>query len=65
MGDGRIRQNLDNRLSRNLQPTWGGCNPMLEWRPRLIAMLVFAVLVATVLVSGFFGDLDPVANWEW
>jgi hypothetical protein len=38
---------------------------MLEWRPRLIATLVFVVLVATVLVSGFLGDLDSVANWEW
>jgi hypothetical protein len=36
---------------------------MLEWRPRLTALLVVVVLVATVLMTGYFEDL--VANWEW
>jgi hypothetical protein len=39
--------------------------PMLEWRPRLIALLVVVVLVASVLVTGYFGDLLLVNNWEW
>jgi hypothetical protein len=38
--------------------------PMLEWRPRLIAVLVVVVLVASVLVTGYFGELI-VDNWEW
>jgi hypothetical protein len=38
---------------------------MLEWRPRLIALLVVVVLVASVLVTGYFGDLVLVNNWEW
>jgi hypothetical protein len=37
---------------------------MLEWRPRLIALLVVVVLVASVLVTGYFGDMI-VSNWEW
>jgi hypothetical protein len=36
---------------------------MLEWRPRLIALLIVVVLVASVLVTGYF-DLI-VDNWEW
>jgi hypothetical protein len=47
-----------------IPPTWGGCNPMLEWRPRLIALFVVVVLVASVLVTGYFGDMI-VSNWEW
>jgi hypothetical protein len=37
---------------------------MLEWRPRLIAMLIVVALVASVLVTGYF-DLLIVDNWEW
>jgi hypothetical protein len=63
-GDGSARRNLDNRVSRN--PTdLGRIYPMLEWRPRLIALLVVVVLVASVLVTGYFGDLLLVDNWEW
>jgi hypothetical protein len=42
----------------------GRIYPMLEWRPRLIALLVVVVLVASVLVTGYFGELI-VDNWEW
>jgi hypothetical protein len=33
---------------------------MLEWRPRLIALLAIALLVATALGYAF-----PLTNWEW
>jgi hypothetical protein len=39
---------------------------MLEWRPRLITVILVIVLVG--LVAGFsswdFGDASPM-NWEW
>jgi hypothetical protein len=38
-----------------------GSKQMLEWRPRLTALLVVVVLVATAFVTGFAMDL----NWEW
>jgi hypothetical protein len=50
-------------VSRYLLRPGEGTNPMLEWRPRLIAMLVVVALVASVLVTGYF-DLI-VDNWEW
>jgi hypothetical protein len=34
---------------------------MLEWRPRLIALLALVVLVALSLGFGF----PVVDNWEW
>jgi hypothetical protein len=33
---------------------------MLEWRPRLIALLALALLVASAL-----GYVSIVENWEW
>jgi hypothetical protein len=36
---------------------------MLEWRPRLTALLVVLVLVAFALATGFF--IPFVENWEW
>jgi hypothetical protein len=33
---------------------------MLEWRPRLIALLALVVLVAVSLGYAF-----PLNNWEW
>lgn len=38
---------------------------MLEWRPRLTALLVVVVLVASVLVTGVIDFGDLFANWEW
>jgi hypothetical protein len=34
---------------------------MLEWRPRLTALLVVVVLVTVALVTGVWWEL----NWEW
>lgn len=34
---------------------------MLEWRPRLTALLVVVILVTAAFVTGFWWDL----NWEW
>jgi hypothetical protein len=36
---------------------------MLEWRPRLIAMLALVVLVAVALATGYFKAFP--FNWEW
>jgi hypothetical protein len=36
---------------------------MLEWRPRLIAILVLVVLVALALATGYL-KAGPY-NWEW
>ena len=36
---------------------------MLEWRPRLIAILVLVVLVALTLATGYFKAIPY--NWEW
>jgi hypothetical protein len=41
--------------------TFGGSN-MLEWRPRLIALIIVVVLVG--LMAGFW-DIDNALNWEW
>lgn len=36
---------------------------MLEWKPRLVAVLIVVVLIA-VLVG--FGEFDLISdNWEW
>ena len=35
---------------------------MLEWRPRLIALILVVVLVG--LVAGYL-DLEGPLNWEW
>jgi hypothetical protein len=34
---------------------------MLEWRPRLTALLVVVVLVSAAFVTGIWWEL----NWEW
>ena len=36
---------------------------MLEWKPRLITLLIVFVLIAAALAAGYF-DL-VVDNWEW
>ena len=36
---------------------------MLEWKPRLIALLVVLALVAAALAAGCFEPI--VSNWEW
>ena len=36
---------------------------MLEWRPRLIAILVLVVLVALALATGYLKAVPY--NWEW
>ena len=42
---------------------------MLEWRPRLIALIALTVLLAIALASGYglpwFEDLPVADNWEW
>ena len=35
---------------------------MLEWRPRVIALVL--VLIAVAIVTGFV-DFDVIDNWEW
>ena len=52
-GDNRISALFD--LGRTLK--------MLEWKPRLITLLVVLVLLAAALASGYL-DLI-VDNWEW
>jgi hypothetical protein len=34
---------------------------MLEWRPRLTALLVVVVLITAAFVMGFWWE----PNWEW
>jgi hypothetical protein len=41
--------------------TWEGSN-VLEWRPRLIALIFVVVVIG--LVAGSFGFISPL-NWEW
>lgn len=36
---------------------------MLEWRPRLIAIVALTVLLAFALASGY--GFPIVDNWEW
>jgi len=36
---------------------------MLEWRPRLIALVALTVLLAVALGSGY--ELPLYDNWEW
>ena len=44
-------------------PTWEG-RKVLEWRPRLIVLILVVVLVG--LVAGWFTSTDAVPmNWEW
>ena len=41
---------------------------MLEWRPRLIALVALTVLLAIALASGYglpFDDIPVADNWEW
>jgi hypothetical protein len=42
-------------------PTWEGPK-VLEWRPRLITVILVVVLIG--LVSGWFNESVPM-NWEW
>jgi hypothetical protein len=59
MGDGRPPAARDNRQAATTATEEE--RPMLEWRPRLIAVLALVILVALSLGFGF-----PVAeNWEW
>ena len=44
-----------------IPPTGKGCTQMLEWRPRLTALLVVVVLVTAAFVTGFWWEM----NWEW
>ena len=39
-----------------------GGNIVLEWRPRVIALVL--VLIAVAIVTGFV-DFDVIDNWEW
>jgi hypothetical protein len=52
-GDNRVSALFD--LGRNFK--------MLEWKPRLIALLIVLVLVTAALAAGYF-DL-VLDNWEW
>jgi hypothetical protein len=36
---------------------------MLEWRPRLIALLIVVCLVTAALVTGYW--IPFTDNWEW
>jgi hypothetical protein len=39
---------------------------MLEWRPRIIALVALTVLLAVALASGYGIPFeDNLANWEW
>jgi hypothetical protein len=42
--------------------TWEGSN-VLEWRPRLFALIFVVVLVG--LVAGYFEFNAAALNWEW
>jgi hypothetical protein len=59
MGDGPADSSDDNR-STAIHRLRGGTE-MLEWRPRLIALLALVVLVAFSL--GY--ELPFADNWEW
>jgi hypothetical protein len=44
-------------------PTWEG-RKVLEWKPRLIVLILVVVLIA--VVSGFLTTTDVLTNnWEW
>lgn len=59
MGDGSTGWAGENRCPHT---TWEE-STMLEWRPRLIALVLVVVLVS--LVAGISSvDLVPL-NWEW
>ena len=60
-GDGRRMTPGDNRISALFD--LGRTLKMLEWKPRLITLLVVLVLLAAALASGYL-DLI-VDNWEW
>jgi hypothetical protein len=61
MGDGPGEATRDNRWSRNPAHRVWEVTEMLEWRPRLIALLALVVLIAVTIGYAF-----PLAdNWEW
>ena len=60
MGDGSASVTRDNRQAATTANEEGETD-MLEWRPRLIALLTLVVLVALSLGFGF----PVVENWEW
>ena len=41
----------------------GRIENMLEWRPRLIALVALTVLLAVALASGY--GIPFADNWEW
>jgi hypothetical protein len=38
---------------------------MLEWRPRLLALLVLVALLALTLAGGFSDYASLASYWEW
>jgi hypothetical protein len=59
MGDSCAVSTGNNRPVRN--PQWEGSN-VLEWRPRVIALVVVLVFIAVLM--GLLDDPGPL-NWEW
>jgi hypothetical protein len=59
MGDGPEAPRRKNRVVRITSP---GRNIVLEWKPRLITILLVVVLVALLLGAI---DVSIVDNWEW
>ena len=57
-----MNRNGQQSQSRRHRP-WGGNRIVLEWRPRLIVLLLVLTLVVIALFAGY-GDIGRL-NWEW